>query len=105
MEICRQSSTNSECVKRCSFTTRPATWPKVLSKYAIGKNLAVTQLRIAEKLNGIFRKTDRKSRTSQMGRDLQFLLEEALTNFGKSIEIGCGVQSPDWTAQLKEKHQ
>ena len=68
-------------------------------------DLAVTQLRIAEKLNGIFRKTDRKSRTSQMGRDLQFLLEEALTNFGKSIEIGCGVQSPDWTAQLKEKHQ
>ena len=28
---------------------------------SIGKNLAVTQLRIAEKLNGIFRKTDRKS--------------------------------------------
>ena len=70
---------------------------------SIGKNLALTQMRIAEKLNGLFRKMDRTNQ--QIVRDLQFYLQEALENFGKAIEIGQQVHGPDWIAQLNEKYR
>ena len=74
---------------------------------SIRKNVAFTQLRIAEKLNpAYFRQVLRRSTTNQMGKDLQFFLEEALKNFEEAMKIGLGVQSPAWTAQVRErKHQ
>ena len=62
---------------------------------SIRKNVAFTQLRIAEKLNpAYFRQVLRRSTTNQMGKDLQFFLEEALKNFEEAMKIGLGVQSP-----------
>ena len=74
---------------------------------SIRKNVAFTQLRIAEKLNpAYFRQVLRRSTTNQMRKDLQFFLEEALKNFEEAMKIGLGVQSPAWTAQVRErKHQ
>ena len=73
---------------------------------SIGKNVALTQMRIAEKLNGLFRKMDRKPKSNQqIVRDLQNNLQEALENFWKAIEIGQQVHRPDWSAQLNEKYQ
>ena len=73
---------------------------------SIGKNVALTQMRIAEKLNGLFRKMDRKPKSNQqIVRDLQNNLQEALENFWEAIEIGQQVHRPDWSAQLNEKYQ
>ena len=81
-----------------------ATSPQQLS--SIRKNVAVTQLHIAEKLIPEYFRQVLKSTPNQMEKDLQFFLEQALNNFEEAMKIGLGVQSPGWTAQMREqKHK